>query len=187
MLLLWGGCADDGAAGSGKGTATGDHAADPASAPVAATAGELDADERELLLRARGREWVPISPGDLEAFLRPSPDSLRAFYLWDASTGVAPLRELAVGLRGLDTAGIRVAVAVVSGGNRDAELVDLRATQLAIPAFVLPADGIYGFLPAGRLPRVGSLVAWAHPAPAPVAFPAATPPSSFGFLLKGLR
>ena len=163
LLLLAGTLASCGSdtsseAAAGEGTAIDANAVDPASRAASTSSSTLSAEERQLLAKANGRTWEATSPAQLEAFLTAPADSTRAVILWEASSGADKLREVQQAVAQLDTAGISVAIAVLSGGNAEDELIDLRASQTVLPAFVLPAGGTYGFMPAGQLPQPGTLI-----------------------------
>lgn len=105
--------------------------------------GEPSDAERALLLRARGREWVDWSAARLGEFLRPGGDTARAVLVWDprAEPGAEGLWAASLALGRLyGDGGAETAIAVRAGGDRDDELVALRASRLALPAFRIPAD-----------------------------------------------
>lgn len=157
---------------------------DPQSIADATTGSALSPEQRALLARARGREWEPMTPAELARYLDPRPDSSSAVCLWDPSTGVAGLRTLQEVLGKLDTAGIRVAVAVREGGNRRDALVALRESQLLLPAVELPRAGDYGFLPGTALPDAPAVLLRSGRDGGIVVIDALTPPSAYGQLLR---
>lgn len=130
---------------------------DPQSVKDQALGSKLTAEERDLLARAKGREWETMGIHDIEAYLTPQKDSTSAIFLWDPKTGVEQLVEIQKSVLGMDTLGVRVAIAVVEGGNQRNELVALRESQIVLPAFRIPRTGDYGFI-SGGLPRDNSLI-----------------------------
>ncbi len=156
---------------------------DPQSVNDNATSTELTRGERDLLARAKGREWESYTPQDLEAYLTPLPDSTSAVYFWVPNTGAAALKELQEAVRGLDTSGIRVAVAVLEGGDPRDELIALRESQIILPAFRLPREGNYGFIPNG-VPVSSTLVVSAAGGEGPAPFSSKTPIKAFRPLLE---
>ena len=134
--------------GEGGGAATGERVevsvdVHPDAMGSDAAPGEPSDAERALLLRARGREWVDRTGEQLERFLRPGGDTARALLVWDprAETGAEGLWLASLALARLHgDGGAETAVAVRAGGDRDDELVALRASRVALPAFRIPAD-----------------------------------------------
>ena len=148
-LLLLVGCGTDTSADAAK--------VDPQSVKDQALGSKLTSEERELLARAKGREWETMGVHDIEAYLTPQKDSTSAIFIWDATKGAEQLAEIQKLVLGMDTLGIRVALAVVEGGNLRNELVALRESQVVMPAFRIPRTGDYAFI-SGGLPRDNSLV-----------------------------
>lgn len=135
---------------------TAEPAADVAPAPPA-DPGELSPAERDLLARAKGRTWEDLSVEGVAAYLAPTADTTSALFLWDPATGQARLREFGEAVKGLREVGVRVAVAVRTGGDEREELIDLRASQVVMPAYRIPADRRYPFV-LGGLPAGNSLI-----------------------------
>ena len=130
---------------------------DPQSVKDKAQGSKLTSEERELLARAKGREWETMGLHDIEAYLNPQKDSTTAIFLWSPATGAERLAEIQAAVKGIDTLGVRVAIAVVAGGNTKNELIALRESQVVLPAFRIPRSGDYSFI-AGDLPRDNSLI-----------------------------
>ena len=157
-LSLHVGCADEGSSAVAEGASvTPNVAVDPQSVADLSGTSKLTDAERELLARARGRTWEPLGIHDVRAYLSPLPDSASALYLWNPTSGPGGLAELQDLVRGVDTSGVRVAVGVYAGGRSRYELVALRESQLVLPAFEVPIDGDFSWLPDGR-PKPGSLL-----------------------------
>jgi len=130
---------------------------DPQSIKDQAPGSKLTAEERDLLARAKGREWETMGLHDIDAYLVPRKDSTSAIFLWDPSTGAERLAEVQEAVLGLDTIGVRVAFAVVAGGNTREELIALRESQCVVPAFRIPRSGDYSFI-SGGLPADNTLI-----------------------------
>ncbi|MFK8055029.1 MAG: hypothetical protein AB8F78_02815 [Saprospiraceae bacterium] len=148
-LLLLVGCGEDATTEAAK--------VDPQSVKEQALGSKLTAEERDLLARAKGREWETMGVHDIEAYLTPQKDSTSAIFLWDPATGADQLVEVQKAVLGMDTIGVRVAIAVIAGGNARNELVALRESQSVLPAFRIPRTGDYTFI-SGGLPRDNSLI-----------------------------
>ena len=127
------------------------------STAVTATDGELSAEERELLFKASGREWEEVGLEQMEAFLTPLPDSTSALFLWDPESGSDALKAFQEAVNGLQARGVRAAVAVLERGDYKNELIDLRASQIVVPAYRIPRFEKYDFIETG-LPVNNSLI-----------------------------
>lgn len=130
---------------------------DPENIPDKVPGSELSQEERDLLARAKGRDWDAMLPAEFEAFLKPMKDTTSAVFLWDPKTGAAALKEFNEATKGLIEMRVRVAIAVVDDGDRQAQMVDLREAQSVAPAFRISARGDYEFIEGG-LPADGSLI-----------------------------
>ncbi len=130
---------------------------DPQSVKDQAVGSKLTSEEKELLARAKGREWETVGVHDIKAYLTPQKDSTSAIFLWAPSTGAERLAEVQEAVNGMDTLGVRVAIAVVDGGNVKNELIALRESQVVLPVFRIPRTGDYSFI-SGKLPRDNSLI-----------------------------
>lgn len=155
---------------------------------VSETAGEssLTPQERELLASAKGREWIPYGPHDMETYLTAHEDTTSAIFIWQPNTGVSALKELQKSVLNLDTLGVRVAVAVIDGGDDRAELIALRESQIVLKAIRLPRSGNYEFLKNGLPVGNTLIVSSAKTGEGPTPFSSKTPISAFNSLLKGL-
>lgn len=149
------------------------------------TGSALTAAERDLLARAKGREWERYGAHDLEAYLQPQADSTTAVFLWLPNTGAARLAEVQEAVRGLDTLGVRVAVAVMEGGDDRAELIALRESRIVLPAFRLARAGDYGFVDRG-LPVGNTLITSAAGSGEITSLSQRTPVEAFRPLLQAM-
>ena len=163
-----------------------DNTLDPQSVNDA-NAGEsqLSAEERNLLARAKGRDWEMLGAHDLQAYLQPQADSTTAVFLWLPNTGASRLAEVQAATRGLDTLGVRVAVAVMEGGDDRAELIALRESKIVLPAFRLARSGDYTFISRG-LPVGNTLITSAAGATEITSLSQRTPVTAFKPLLTAM-
>jgi len=130
---------------------------DPQSVKDQAMGSKLTSEERDLLAKAKGREWETMGVHDIEAYLTPQKDSTSAIFLWAPKSGFETIQEVQKAVLGMDTLGVRVAIAVVAGGNQRNELIALRESQSVLPAFRIPRSGDYTFI-SGGLPKDNSLI-----------------------------
>ena len=111
-------------------------AADPeALRPMATANPELSAEERALLLRARGRQWQPISGDEVEAFLADDARATRLLYVWTAPEGGEGLRAFQTAVSALDPARVSAAVILAAPAVSDDAVVSLRSSQVPYPAY----------------------------------------------------
>ena len=113
----------------------------------------LSTAERQLLARARGRDWIDLGAHEVEAYLSPRADSSSVLAIWRPSTGAAGLRNLQAELSGLDTLGVRTAIATMSSGSIDPaeERVALRESQIYMAAYRIPAAATFENFEASAL------------------------------------
>ena len=180
FILFITACGSDSAASAE--TAEQSAQVDPESIPDRAPGSALSPEERELLARAKGRDWDALLPAELEEYLAPKKDTTSAIFLWDPNTGAASLKEFNEATEGLLELGVRVAIAVVDGGDRDVQKVDLREAQSVAPAFRISPKGDYEFIPGG-LPADGTLIVSEAGKKGPVVFPKSVPIHAYKGLL----
>lgn len=115
----------------------------PDAMPDAGAGSELTAAERDLLARARGREWPAWSAADVDRFLRPGGDTSRVLAMWDPvrDPGAAALTDLADVTDELAAEGAEVVIAVYEGGDARGELIALRESQTAVAVARIPRGG----------------------------------------------
>ncbi len=150
---------------------------------TSASTSSLSAEERDLLARAKGRTWIELRAAEVDAYLSPRSDSTSAILFWSPSTGAAGLRRIQSQIQGLNELGIRVALATPAGGNEREELIDLRESQLVVPAYTVPAAGDYAGLPGGKLPAAPAMLIRSSKEPEVFLADAQTPVSAYRELL----
>ena len=111
-------------------------AADPEALRPRATANpELSAEERALLLRARGRQWRPVSGDEVRAFLTDQSRPIRLLYVWTEPEGGEGLRAFQTAVSELTPSEVSAAVLLAASEVSDDAVVSLRSSQVPLPAF----------------------------------------------------
>lgn len=134
------GCASEGPSEDPAAVAADVH---PDAMPAAGAGSALTELERDLLARAKGREWVEWSAADVDAFLAEADAEDRALLLWDpsAAPGAEALGRFAEEAKSLGDAGAHVVIAVYAGGDEREERIALRESQIPVDAVRIPRSG----------------------------------------------
>lgn len=99
--------------------------------------------ERNLLARAKGREWEDWSAGEVDEFLDDEGEGSRLLVVWDPRTapGALALSDLVERAEEAADATATIVVAVYRGGDARSELIALRESQIPVDAVRIPRGG----------------------------------------------